>query len=118
MSTKTACMEAKKKKQPWLFIPPPSNGGNTLAELMRLISRMWGRPWRKQKYKKKNQVLIVLYYYGYITSEDYQLSIQTTYTYTGIASEGQALVSKVNLCYINKEMRKIKLKRLFITEIK
>ena len=41
MSTKTACMEAKKKKkQPWLFIPPPPNRGNILAELIRLISRM------------------------------------------------------------------------------
>jgi len=46
------------------------------------------------------------------------LSIQTMYTYTGIASEGQAVVSKVNLCYINKGMRKIKLKKLFITGIK
>ena len=42
------------------------------------------------------------------------LSIQTMYTYTGIASEDQALVSKVNLCYINKEMGKIK----FLTGIK
>ena len=40
------------------------------------------------------------------------------YTYAGIASEDQALVSKVNLCYINKGMKKIKLKSLFITEIK
>lgn len=38
------------------------------------------------------------------------LSIQTMYTYTGIASEDQALVPKVNLCYISKGMRKIKLK--------
>ena len=38
------------------------------------------------------------------------------YTYTGIASEDQALVSKVSLCYISKGTRKIKLKNLFITQ--